>query len=112
MGLPELETLIRIAESALVVIYNDAAYGAEVHLYGPLGIDISPAVFGDTDFAGVARSLGATAVTVRTVDDLASVRAWREQGCRGTFVLDCKVVPDVIAKYLSDLRGHIRAGGV
>jgi len=111
MGLPELETLIRIAESALVVIYDDAAYGAEVHLYGPLGTDISPAVFGDTDFAGVARSLGATAVTVRTVDDLTALRAWRDQDCRGTFVLDCKIVPDVIAKYLSDIRGHIRAGG-
>ena len=111
MGLPELETLIRVAHSALVVIFNDAAYGAEVHMYRPLVTDTSPATFGDTDFAAVARSLGAQAATVRTVADLAGLRAWREAGGHGTYLLDCKVVPDVVAKYLSDLGGHIRAGG-
>jgi acetolactate synthase I/II/III large subunit len=110
MGLPELETLIRVAGSAIVVIYNDAAYGAEVHLYDPLGIDASPARFDDTDFAAVARSLGAEAVTVRQPDDLTALCAWRGRGAHGTFVLDCKVVPDVVATYLSDLRDHIRAG--
>ena len=111
MGLPDLETLVRVARSALVVIFNDAAYGAEVHMYSPLIADISPAAFGDTDFAAVARSLGAQAATVRTVADLAGLRAWREAGCRGTYLLDCKVVPDVVAKYMADLGGHIRAGG-
>jgi thiamine pyrophosphate-dependent acetolactate synthase large subunit-like protein len=111
MGLPELETLIRVSGSALVVIFNDAAYGAEVHMYRPIVPDISPATFGDTDFAALARSLGAKAATVRTVADLAGLRAWREAGCHGTYLLDCKVVPDVVAKYLSDLGSHIRAGG-
>ena len=59
MGLPELETLIRVSRSALVVIFNDAAYGAEVHMYRPLVTDTSPATFGDIDFAAVARSFGA-----------------------------------------------------
>jgi acetolactate synthase-1/2/3 large subunit len=112
MGLAELETLIRVSHSALVVIFNDAAYGAELHMYRPIVTDTSPAAFGDTDFAAVARSLGATAATVRTARDLTAVRAWRDAGCHGTLVLDCKVVPDVVAKYLSDLSGHIRAGGV
>ena len=103
MGLPELETLVRTTDSALVVIYDDAAYGFEVHMYGPHGADVSTATFVDTDFAGLARSLGATAVTVRTVDDLAAVGAWRAAGSAGTLVLDCKVVPDVIAGYLADL---------
>ena len=49
MGLPELETLVRVSRSALVVIFNDAAYGAEVHMYRPLVTDTSPATFGDTD---------------------------------------------------------------
>ena len=112
MGLPELETLIRVSRSALVVIFNDAAYGAEVHMYRSLVTDTSPATFGDTDFAAVARSFGARSATVRTVADLAGLRAWREAGCHGTYLLDCKVVPDVVAKYLSDLGAHIRAGGV
>jgi acetolactate synthase-1/2/3 large subunit len=111
MGLPELETLIRVSRSALVVIFNDAAYGAEVHMYRPLVTDTSPATFGDTDFAAVARSFGAESATVRTVADLAGLRAWRETGGHGTYLLDCKVVPDVDAEYLSDLAGHIRAGG-
>ncbi|HZR53527.1 MAG TPA: thiamine pyrophosphate-binding protein [Streptosporangiaceae bacterium] len=110
MGLPELETLVRVAHSALVVIFNDAAYGAEVHMYRPLGTDITPATFGDTDFAAVARSFGAQAATVRTVADLAGVRAWLDAGNPGTYLLDCKVVPDVVAKYLSELGDHIRAG--
>jgi acetolactate synthase-1/2/3 large subunit len=110
MGLSELETLIRVAPSALVVIFNDAAYGAEVHMYRPLGTDTSPATFGDTDFAAMARSFGAKAATVRTVADLAGVRAWCDAGHPGTYLLDCKVVPDVVAKYLSELGGRIRAG--
>ena len=90
MGLPELETLIRVSRSALVVIFNDAAYGAEVHMYRPLVTDTSPATFGDTDFAAVARSLGAKAATVRTVADLAGLRAWRdgEVSCRILFRVD------------------------
>jgi acetolactate synthase-1/2/3 large subunit len=111
MGLPELETLIRVSRSALVVIFNDAAYGAEVHMYRALVTDTSPATFDDTDFAAVARSFGAEAATVRTVADLAGLRAWRDAGCHGTYLVDCKVVPDVVARYLSDLGGHIRAGG-
>ncbi len=112
MGLAELETLVRVARSAVVVIYDDAAYGSEVHMYGPLGIDVSSARFGDTDFAGLARALGASAVTVRGVDDLDAVTRWREQGSQGTLVLDCKVVPHVTARYLDGLAGRIRTGAM
>jgi acetolactate synthase-1/2/3 large subunit len=101
MGLPELDTLIRTRRSVLVVVYDDAAYGFEVHLHGPRGTDVSSAKFTDTDFAGIARALGARAVTVRTVDDLAAVTAWRATGAPGTLVLDCKVVPEVTAAYLA-----------
>ncbi|MGX7827296.1 thiamine pyrophosphate-binding protein [Actinokineospora sp. 24-640] len=110
MGLPELETLVRTAESALVVVFDDAAYGWEVHVYGDQTNVLDTIAFGDTDFAGVARALGARAATVRTVDDLAAVRAWRDSGARGTLVLDCKVVPQVVAGYLADLRARLRAG--
>jgi thiamine pyrophosphate-dependent acetolactate synthase large subunit-like protein len=103
MGLSELETLIRTGSSALVVIYDDAAYGFEVHLHGSRGVDITSAIFDDTDFAGIARALGATAVTVRRVDDLAAVTVWRARGCRGTLVLDCKVVREVTAPYLAEM---------
>jgi len=34
MGISELETLVRIGIPAVVVVYDDAAYGAEVHHFG------------------------------------------------------------------------------
>ncbi|MFI5929105.1 thiamine pyrophosphate-binding protein [Micromonospora sp. NPDC051543] len=103
MGLPELETLVRTGESALVVVHDDAAYGFEVHLYGPRGADRSTASFTETDFAGVARAFGATAVTVRSVTDLDAVRAWRDRGRPGTLVVDCKVARGVVGQFLADL---------
>ncbi|TLW91701.1 thiamine pyrophosphate-binding protein [Saccharomonospora piscinae] len=99
MGLAELDTLIRTADSALVVVYDDAAYGAEVHMHGRLGI-AEGTVFTDTDFRGLATSLGAEAAVVRTLADLDAVRAWRARGCAGTLLLDCKVVRDVVGDYM------------
>lgn len=107
MGLPELDTLIRSGSPVLVVIYDDASYGFEAHLYTPRGADPRTASFADTDFAGVARALGAEVAVVRAVTDLDAVRGWQARGPRGVLVLDCKVVPDVIAPFLSDLiAGH------
>jgi thiamine pyrophosphate-dependent acetolactate synthase large subunit-like protein len=107
MGLPELDTLIRSEPPVLVVIYDDASYGFEAHLYTPRGADPRTASFADTDFAGVARALGAEVAVVRAVTDLDAVRDWQARGPRGVLVLDCKVVPDVIAPFLSDLiAGH------
>ncbi|MFB7301253.1 thiamine pyrophosphate-binding protein [Streptomyces rubiginosohelvolus] len=103
MGLPELDTLVRSKRPALVVVYDDAAYGFEEHMYVRRGADPTTMSFADTDFAAVARGLGATAVTVRSPADLTAVRRWREAGCPGTLVLDCKVVADVVAPFLADL---------
>ncbi|MFI8326301.1 thiamine pyrophosphate-binding protein [Streptomyces sp. NPDC085529] len=107
MGLPELDTLVRSGRPALVVVYDDAAYGFEEHMYLPQGADPATTSFADTDFAAVARGLGAAAVTVRSVDDLDAVRAWREAGCPGTLVLDCKVVAGVVAPFLADLLARV-----
>ncbi|MCB5165648.1 thiamine pyrophosphate-dependent enzyme [Streptomyces bambusae] len=105
MGLSELDTLVRSARSALVVVYDDASYGFEEHMYLPQGADPRTTGFADTDFAGLARALGAQAVTVRTPGDLDAVRHWRADGCRGTLLLDCKIVREVVAPYLADLLG-------
>ncbi|MBP0932574.1 MULTISPECIES: thiamine pyrophosphate-binding protein [unclassified Streptomyces] len=110
MGLSELDTLIRSGRSALVVVYDDAAYGFEEHMYAPQGADSATMTFADTDFAGVARALGAAAATVRTVDDLDAVRSWRDRGSPGTLLLDCKVVSGVVAPYLADLIAPHSAG--
>ncbi|MCX4970626.1 thiamine pyrophosphate-binding protein [Streptomyces sp. NBC_00654] len=103
MGLSELETLVRSGRSCLVVVYDDASYGFEDHMYTPRGADPAMVNFDDTDFAGTARALGARAVTVRVPADLAEVTAWRERGCPGTLLLDCKIVHTVVAPFLEDL---------
>ncbi|WP_335936523.1 thiamine pyrophosphate-binding protein [Streptomyces sp. PTD5-9] len=103
MGLPELDTLVRTGRPCLAVVYDDGSYGFEEHMYVPRGADGSTMTFPDTDFAGLARALGAEAVTVRRAADLDAVTAWRERGCSGTLLLDCKIVRRVIAPYLADL---------
>ena len=70
MSLPELETLARLRLPMLVVVYDDAAYGAEVHHFGPQGLPLELVRFPDTDFAALARAAGAQGVTARTLDDL------------------------------------------
>ena len=66
MALGELETAARYRLPMLVVIYNDAAYGAEVHHFGPMGRPVELARFPQTDFAALARAAGAEGITVRT----------------------------------------------
>ena len=55
--------------------------------------------FPDTDFAAIARGHGARAATVRTLDDLAPVRAWVSEGAPGVFVIDAKINPDLEADW-------------
>ena len=70
MSLPELETLGRLGLPMLVVIYDDAAYGAEVHHFAPMGEAVDLAQFPDTDFAALARAAGCHGLTARSLDDL------------------------------------------
>ena len=41
MSAAELDTVVRLGLPMIVVVYNDAAYGAEVHHFGPDGVDLS-----------------------------------------------------------------------
>lgn len=107
MSLPDLETLGRLNLDVLVVIYDDAAYGAEVHHFRPMGIPVELAQFPPTDFAALAEAAGCRGVTARSVDDLEAVRAWLAEPDRGPLVLDAKVDPDICAEWLEEaFRGH------
>ncbi|HEV2141079.1 MAG TPA: thiamine pyrophosphate-binding protein, partial [Candidatus Dormibacteraeota bacterium] len=107
MSLPELETLSRLAADALVVIYNDAAYAAEVHHFAPEGAPMDTVRFPDTDFAALARSVGMDGATVRSLADLEVVREWLARGRSRPLLLDAKVVPTVVAEWLEEaFRGH------
>ena len=51
MSLGELETIARLGLRMLVVVYDDGAYGAEVHHFGPHGHPVDLVQFPDVDFA-------------------------------------------------------------
>jgi thiamine pyrophosphate-dependent acetolactate synthase large subunit-like protein len=106
MSLGELETAARYRLPMLVVVYNDAAYGAEVHHFGPQGQPVNIACFPDTDFAALARAAGADGVAVRKEGDLAPVEDWLERR-DGPLVVDAKVNPEVRAEWLKEaFRAH------
>jgi thiamine pyrophosphate-dependent acetolactate synthase large subunit-like protein len=101
MALGELETAARLKLTLLVVIYDDAAYGAEVHHFGPMGQDVSLVRFPDADLAAIARAAGAKAATIRRTGDLAVVEEWLINP-HGPLVLDVKVNPTICAEWLEE----------
>jgi acetolactate synthase I/II/III large subunit len=107
MGASELETVVRLGLPMLVVVYNDAAYGAEVHHFGPEGHDLRTVVFPDTDLAAMARGIGFEAVSVRTVSDLDMVGDWIAGPRQRPLLVDAKVVADHPSWWLEEaFRGH------
>ena len=101
MSLGELDAAIQLGVPMLVVIMNDAAYGAEVHHFRSLDLPTDLALLGEKDFAGIATAMGARGVIVRSTYDLEGVREWIEAPS-GTMVVDCKVNPRVEGEYLKD----------
>lgn len=102
MGLSDLESLIGAARSAIVVIYNDAAYGAEIHQYGSQGLTEKPMLIPEVDFSGIARALGAESAIIRSLADLSALQDWIDDGAKGTFVADCRITSSVRAPWLSE----------
>jgi thiamine pyrophosphate-dependent acetolactate synthase large subunit-like protein len=102
MALAELETAARLELKLLVLIYDDAAYGAEVHHFAPMGHQVGLVQFPDADLAGIASAVGAEARTVRNVDDLDVVERWLEEDESRPLVLDAKVNPEICAEWLAE----------
>src|SRR5918999_4220835 len=101
-----VQTAGRLRLPLLAVIYNDAAYGAEVHHFGPHDHDLGIVRFPDTDIAALARGAGAEAITARAVSDLAPIVEWLARRERPLLV-DAKVNPDVRAEWLEEaFRSH------
>src|SRR5690606_11049090 len=95
MSVAELETLVRLRLPVLVVIYDDEAYGAEVHHFAGHGSGLDLVRFPPADIAGLARGLGAQALTVRAPQDLDGIRRWLDAP-EGPLVVDVKIAPDVV----------------
>lgn len=110
MGVAELETAVRLGLPLVCVVYDDAAYGAEVHHFSGPGagdVPLDTVVFPDVDIAAVGRGFGAEGVVVRTVEDLAAVRAWADGPRDRPLVIDAKIASDGGAWWLAEaFRGH------
>ncbi|KUM29077.1 thiamine pyrophosphate-binding protein [Arthrobacter sp. EpRS66] len=103
MGLADLESIIRTVDSGVIVIYNDSAYGAEVHQYGSIGLHEDPMLIPTVDFAGIARSMGATGVRVENLADMAGLTQWVADGARGVCLVDARVTTRVRAPYMEEV---------
>ncbi|HEY8486597.1 MAG TPA: thiamine pyrophosphate-binding protein, partial [Limnochordales bacterium] len=103
MNLGDLETVARYRIPLLVVVFDDAAFGAEVHHFRHEGVRLDFARFPDRDLAQLARAVGGQGHTVRQPEDLESspLRRWLANP-EGLFLLDCKVDPSVQAEFLQE----------
>jgi thiamine pyrophosphate-dependent acetolactate synthase large subunit-like protein len=107
MGVSELETVVRLGISMVVVVYDDEAYGAEVHHFGPDGDSLDTVRFPPTDIAAIGRGFGFEGVTVRTASDLAAVRAWVDGPRERPLLIDAKVTSSRGSWWLEEaFRGH------
>jgi acetolactate synthase-1/2/3 large subunit len=107
MSISELETVVRLGLPMVILIYDDEAYGAEVHHFGPDGHPLDVVRFPPADIAAIGRGFGCDAVTVRRAGDLGPVRDWLA-GPRGRpLLIDAKVTSERGSWWLEEaFRGH------
>ena len=107
MAVSELETAVRLSLPMLIVVYDDEAYGAEVHHFGPDGHPLDTVRFPPADLAGIGRGFGCDAVTVRSLADLGPVQDWLAGPRERPMLLDAKVTSARGAWWLEEaFRGH------
>ncbi|WP_209305574.1 thiamine pyrophosphate-binding protein [Microbacterium sp. dk485] len=88
----ELETAVRLGMRMVIIVFNDSAYGAEVHLFPDEVPRMGLIRFPDTDIAAIARGYGCDAMTVTSLADLDEVATWLEDdSVRRPLVIDAKI---------------------
>jgi thiamine pyrophosphate-dependent acetolactate synthase large subunit-like protein len=107
MGVSELETVVRLRMPMVIVVYDDEAYGAEVHHFGPDGHALDTVRFPPADIAAIGRGFGCAGVTIRGPEDLAPVREWLAGPRDRPLVIDAKVTSGSGSWWLEEaFRGH------
>jgi thiamine pyrophosphate-dependent acetolactate synthase large subunit-like protein len=101
MAAPELETAARLAPHLLIVVYDDAAYGAEVHHFAGGDHPLDSVRFPDADLAALARAAGLEGITVRETADVDAIVPWLRSPGRPLLV-DAKVDPTICADWLAE----------
>lgn len=106
MAIADLESAVRAAQGrGIAVIWNDAAYGAEVNLYGLKGLAEGPMRIPEVDFAAFGAAVGAEGVVVKTLADLDRLAEWAREDAstRRFLLLDLRISGDVIAPYQQEI---------
>jgi thiamine pyrophosphate-dependent acetolactate synthase large subunit-like protein len=107
MGVSELETVVRLGIPLVVVVYDDEAYGAEVHHFGPDGDPLDTVRFPPADIAAIGRGFGFEGVTVRSAGDLGPVRDWLAGPRERPLLIDAKITSSRGSWWLEEaFRGH------
>ena len=102
MTLSELETVVREDLPIVIVIMNDCAYGAELHVLRPRQLPVEKSLFPDINFADVAACFAFESATIRTMDDLAAIAPLLKDP-QGPILLDCKINADIAAPFMAEL---------
>ena len=109
MALADLESAVRAIPSGVMVVFNDAAYGAEVHQYAARGLDDTAMQIPEVDFSALGIAMGAQGVKVRSLSDLQMLKEWLCAGAEGLFVLDVAVTQTEVADYMRESMAPILA---
>ncbi|MFC4007418.1 thiamine pyrophosphate-binding protein [Nonomuraea purpurea] len=107
MSIAELETVVRLGLPMVIVVYDDEAYGAEVHHFGPHGHPLDTVTFPPADLAAIARGHGLAAVTVTEPGDLAGVAEWLKGPRDRPLLVHAKVTAEHGSWWLEEaFKGH------
>ncbi|HEX9541825.1 MAG TPA: thiamine pyrophosphate-binding protein [Streptosporangiaceae bacterium] len=107
MGVSELETAVRLRLPMVIIVYDDEAYGAEVHHFAPGGHPLDSVQFPPTDIAAIGRGFGCEAVTVNRPSDLRPLQAWLDGPRERPVLIDAKITSSHGSWWLEEaFRGH------
>jgi thiamine pyrophosphate-dependent acetolactate synthase large subunit-like protein len=101
MTLSELDTAVRERLPMVVAVFNDRAYGSEVHHLRIRGLDPAAAQFATPSLDLVAQAIGARGVRVSTIAELSNLNISAAE-LDGPLLLDILIDGNVLADWFRD----------
>jgi acetolactate synthase I/II/III large subunit len=96
MHVQELETIVRHRMKILICLFNDGAFGSEIHKLRADGLSDHGAVFGYGDMAAIARGFGLDGHRITDLDQIPELAQRFEEG-EGAALWDFRVSDQVMA---------------
>jgi thiamine pyrophosphate-dependent acetolactate synthase large subunit-like protein len=95
-SLTELETAVRYKFPMVIIVMNDAAFGAEVHKLNAKGFEPSLARWSAPDFVPIVKAFGGDGVVLKSEDQLPQAV---EKGLKagGVYLIDARVSPTSVS---------------